>query len=134
MLKNIYNLHALFFLLFGALTIFAGGNALFTEVGIRTRGNIVPLVLWFNFIAGFFYVLIACLIFFKKKIALRFLAILSSLNMVVLFYLFNHILGQGAYEVRTVIAMTFRTLLCFYLYAYLSKHTLYKSECKCGVS
>ena len=38
---------------FGALTIFAGGRALF---GGADMGAVVPYVLWFNFLAGFAYV------------------------------------------------------------------------------
>jgi hypothetical protein len=38
---------------FGALTIASGGRALF---GGGTEGNVVPFVLWFNFLAGFAYV------------------------------------------------------------------------------
>lgn len=45
-------------LVFGLLTVFSGGTALFGGEAARTAvGNAVPFVLWFNFIAGFFYVL-----------------------------------------------------------------------------
>ncbi len=47
-------------LVFGLLTIFSGGTALFGGEAARAAvGNAVPFVLWFNFIAGFFYVLAA---------------------------------------------------------------------------
>jgi hypothetical protein len=43
---------------FGILTVASGGRALFGNVEVRTGlGNIVPFVLWFNFVAGFVYVL-----------------------------------------------------------------------------
>ncbi len=39
--------------IFGLLTIFSGGRALF---GGADMGAVVPFVLWFNFLAGFAYV------------------------------------------------------------------------------
>jgi hypothetical protein len=45
-------------IVFGALTIFSVGQALFGEELARASvGNAVGFVLWFNFIAGFFYML-----------------------------------------------------------------------------
>ena len=41
--KNVWI--GLIFLIFGLMTILSGGRSLFTESGIATRGNIVPLVL-----------------------------------------------------------------------------------------
>ena len=43
--------------LFGLLTVFSGGRTLFGGEGARlAAGAIVPFVLWFNFVAGFAYV------------------------------------------------------------------------------
>ena len=39
---------------FGAMTVFSGGRALF---GGADMGAVVPWVLWFNFFAGFFYII-----------------------------------------------------------------------------
>ena len=42
---------------FGLLTIFSGGRALFGDAQARAAvGNAVGFVLWFNFLAGFVYV------------------------------------------------------------------------------
>ena len=38
---------------FGLLTLISGGSALF---GLVDMGAVVPFVLWFNFLAGFAYV------------------------------------------------------------------------------
>ena len=44
-------------LLFGVLTIVSGGRTLFGGEAVRqAAGAIVPFVLWFNFAAGFAYV------------------------------------------------------------------------------
>lgn len=45
---------AILSLVFGALTILSGGSTLFADLDM---GAVVPFVLWFNFIAGFAYVL-----------------------------------------------------------------------------
>lgn len=43
---------------FGLLTIKAGGTVLFGDDADRAAaGNYMPFVLWFNFLAGFAYVL-----------------------------------------------------------------------------
>jgi len=43
---------------FGLLTIKSGGMVLFTEGDAhQAAGNYVPFVLWFNFLAGFVYIL-----------------------------------------------------------------------------
>lgn len=43
--------------IFGVLTVFSGGRALFGgEEAARAAGAIVSFVLWFNFVAGFAYV------------------------------------------------------------------------------
>ena len=55
---------------FGALTIFSGGQNLFNANVIRTQGNIIPVVLWFNFMAGFLYILTGLCVLKRKKIAL----------------------------------------------------------------
>ena len=45
--------------LFGVVTVFEGGRMLFGRPEIRaSAGNIVPFVLWFNFIAGFAYLMV----------------------------------------------------------------------------
>jgi hypothetical protein len=44
---------------FGLLSIFSGGRALFGDAQARVAvGNAVGFVLWFNFLAGFSYVVV----------------------------------------------------------------------------
>jgi len=51
---------SIFAALFGALTVFSGGMVLFGPDSARAAaGEYVPFVVWFNFIAGFFYILTA---------------------------------------------------------------------------
>lgn len=120
-----------FVILFGVLTIFSGGQNLFNADVIKAQGKIVPAVLWFNFLAGLLYVIIAVGVLKRKRIALRLTAFLSALNMVVLLYLLNHSYDSGAYQMKTLVAMSFRTFFWFIFFVLLSRSELYRLECKC---
>lgn len=55
-------------LAFGAVTVFSGGRALFGDVRERASvDNAVDFVLWFNFIAGFFYMLAGVALFSRWR-------------------------------------------------------------------
>jgi hypothetical protein len=94
---------------FGALTILSGGQALFGGVAAQAAaGNAVPFVLWFNFLSGFVYVLAGIGIALRKPWAGP-LAAGLALSILAVFALFGlHVLRGGAYEMRTVGAMTLR--------------------------
>ncbi len=95
--------------LFGIATIREGGAVLFTEAGKQDAGNFVPFVLWFNFFAGFAYIL-AGIMFFRMKSCSRKLASVIAIATIIVFMIFGvHILNGGAYELRTVVAMTLRS-------------------------
>jgi len=98
--------------LFGLLTIKAGGSVLFVDGMAREEaGNYVPFVLWFNFLAGFAYLLTASGLFMRKRWAV-WLSIFIAVSTIVIFALLGlHILNDGLYEVRTVIAMSLRTVV-----------------------
>ena len=95
--------------LFGIATIASGGNALF--VNPAGAGNVVAFVLWFNFIAGFFYVAAGAALWFGWRWASGLAVALAALNALVLAALGGYIEAGGAYEARTVAAMTLRTAL-----------------------
>ena len=98
-------------ILFGLLTIKEGGSVLFTESGKKAAGNYVPFVLWFNFIAGFAYVAAGMALYQLKNFA-RPLVFAIAASTSIVFILFGvHILSGGAYEMRTVAAMTIRSTL-----------------------
>ena len=74
-------------------------------------GNIVPFVLWFNFIAGFAYVIAGYGIFLWKRWAAQ-LSVVIAFATVAAFIAFGiHILLGGAFEIRTVGAMTVRSFV-----------------------
>jgi hypothetical protein len=97
---------------FGLLTIKSGGSVLFVDgIAREEAGNYVPFVLWFNFLAGFTYLLAGAGLFMKKRWAAG-LSIVIAATTLIVFALFGlHILNEGMYEVRTVVAMSVRTLV-----------------------
>lgn len=97
---------------FGLLTIKEGGTILFGDDTARdAAGNYVPFVLWFNFLAGFFYVIAGAGLWLQQRWAAR-LAVAIALATALTFVAFVvHIYFGGAFEQRTVIAMSLRTLL-----------------------
>lgn len=98
--------------IFGLMTIKEGGTVLFGDEAARTAaGNYVPFVLWFNFIAGFAYVVAGIGLWMQQRWAAR-LAIAIAAATALTFTAFGiYIYSGGAYELRTVIAMSLRTLV-----------------------
>jgi len=102
--------------LFGLVTIKSGGSVLFIDGEARQNaGNYVPFVLWFNFTAGFAY-LIAGAGLWKQQ---RWVATLVVFTLLAL-----HILNGGHYELRTVIAMSLRSLVWILIGVFASKTIL----------
>ena len=97
---------------FGLLTIKSGGSVIFVDgIAREDAGHYVPFVLWFNFLAGFAYLLAGAGLFMKKRWAAG-LSIVIAATTLVVFALFGlHILNEGMYEVRTVVAMSVRTVV-----------------------
>ncbi len=95
--------------IFGILTVISGGIVLFTDGSAhQSAGNFVPFVVWFNFITGFIYILAGAGLSRRKRwvIPLSFGLLMAIL--VVFSVLGIHILQGGAYETRTLAAMSFR--------------------------
>jgi uncharacterized membrane protein (DUF2068 family) len=97
---------------FGLLTIRAGGTVLFGSAAARSAaGHYVPFVLWFNFLAGFAYVIAGVGLWLERRWA-AWLAVVVAAATALLFAAFGvHVLAGGAYELRTVVAMSLRTLV-----------------------
>ncbi len=95
---------------FGLLTILSGGTVLFVGGTFREQaGNYVPFVVWFNFCAGFAYLIAGGGLWMQKSWAV-FVSVFIVVATLVCFGIFGiHILMGGLYEVRTVAAMTLRT-------------------------
>jgi len=95
---------------FGVVTVIVGGKTLFGGSEIRVAaGNVVPFVLWFNFIAGFAYVVAGIGLFVWKRWAARLSAAIAIATIAVFVAFGVHVLFGGAFEPRTVGAMTLRS-------------------------
>ncbi len=97
--------------LFGIVTIKSGGQVLFGSDDARlAAGNYIPFVLWFNFTAGFLYVVTGIGIALEKSWSVKAALFLVSATAIVFTAFGLHILlNDVAYETRTVAAMTVRT-------------------------
>lgn len=100
--------------LIGLVTIFAGGSVLLDLFGMRAiEGKYVLFVVWANFICGFLY-LIGSYGFFKKKKWTATIMGVAFLILVVAYIGFVIWILQGKpHEFKTIMAMSFRTLLTF---------------------
>lgn len=103
---------SLFAIAFGLLTIREGGTVLFGGTAARlAAGDFVPFVLWFNFIAGFAYVLAGIGLWLPRRWAV-WLAVSIAVSTLLTFAAFGvHMYSGGAYEQRTVVAMSLRSLV-----------------------
>lgn len=95
---------------FGLMTIKEGGTVLFGGAAARAAaGAYVPFVLWFNFLAGFAYVIAAIGLWRRARWA-AWLATGIALATALTFAAFGvHVLAGGDYELRTALAMALRT-------------------------
>ena len=98
--------------MFGLLTIKSGGSVLFIDGADRqAAGNYVPFVLWFNFLAGFVYIIAGAGIWMKKQWAAKLAVLIAAATLIVFAILGLYILNGGMYEMRTIVAMSFRSII-----------------------
>jgi len=99
-------------ILFGLLTVKSGGQVLFgADVYRDAAGSYVPFVVWFNFLAGFAYLIAGVGILLGRHWSVH-LSIAILLATVLAFAAFGvHVANGGAYEGRTVAAMALRCLV-----------------------
>ena len=98
--------------LFGLLTVFSGGRTLFGGEAARlAAGAIVPFVLWFNFLAGFAYVVAGVGLFMQQRWAMWLAVAIAVSTAFTSAALGAVIVSGGAFEQRTVFAMGLRTIV-----------------------
>ena len=99
-------------LVFGALTIKSGGAVIFFDGPARAAaGNYLNFVVWFNFIAGFFYILAGIGFLLQKEWTVKLAITIAAATLLILAAFGIHILMDGAFEMRTVVAMTLRSVI-----------------------
>ncbi|MEP1698024.1 MAG: hypothetical protein ABJJ69_15910 [Paracoccaceae bacterium] len=97
-------------IVFGVLTVFSGGMALFGGDDARASvGDAVPFVLWFNFLAGFAYVIAGIGLFLRHQPAVWLSIGIAVATVLVGVALSVYVLQGGLFEMRTVGAMILRT-------------------------
>lgn len=97
---------------FGLLTIKEGGAVLFFDGTARAAaGNYVPFVLWFNFLAGFAYVVAGVGLWLRRRWALVLAGTIAAATALTFAAFGVLVYFGGAWEQRTLIAMSARTLV-----------------------
>ncbi len=98
-------------IIFGLLTLIAGGRTLFNATAQQLAGDTVDFVLWFNFLAGFAYMIAGIGLWFWQRWAM-WLAFSIAVATLLIFVAFGiQIWRGGSYEMRTVWAMSLRTMI-----------------------
>lgn len=115
---------ALFGLIFGIITLFSGGSVLFGPESARiSAGSYVPFVVWFNFTAGFFYIIAAIGVLLGKPWSCR-LSVLIAAATAITAAIFAYYVSTGVgFEMRTVGALAVRAGF-WSLMAFLIRRTL----------
>jgi hypothetical protein len=97
---------------FGLLTIKEGGTILFGDEATRAAaGNYVLFVLWFNFLAGFAYVVAGAGLWLRQRWAVWLAIAIAAATFFAFAALGEYVDSGAVYEQRTVIAMSLRTLV-----------------------
>ena len=98
-------------IVFGVMTVLTGGRALFGSLESRADfGNAVPFVLWFNFLAGFVYIVAGAGLLLCRRWAV-YISLFVAVSTTLVFVVFGvHVIGGGAFERRTIGALIIRSL------------------------
>ncbi len=95
---------------FGALTLFSGGRNLFDATVISEAENTIGFVLWFNFLAGFAYIVAGVLLWMWKLNGVRLSAAIAGATLLVFLAMGIYVIQfDGLYNGKTVGAMVLRS-------------------------
>jgi hypothetical protein len=119
---------AIFATIFGLLTIISGGRVLVNPEAQQEAGNYVSFVLWFNFLAGFAYITAAVGLWYLKRWAIWLSFAIAVATVIVFAILGLHIMTGGAFEMRTVGAMSLRTVVWFVISAIAYQNIVFASK------
>ena len=119
---------ALFAILFGLLTLISGGNVLFNAQARQAAGNIVGFVLWFNFLAGFAYVIAGAGLWLLRRWAVGLSFLIAGATLIIFIAFGFHVLSGGTYELRTAAALGLRLAIWLIISAIGYQNIIQKSE------
>lgn len=112
MKNKLVKIAALVSLIFGLLTIFAGGGVIADLFGMREKeGNYVLFVVWANFICGFLYLFASYGFLKKKKWTANVVGLTVWILVAAFIVLIVWILNKEPYETKTIFALSFRMLV-----------------------
>ncbi len=101
---------ALLAMAFGLVTLYSGGNVLFgADEARELAGAYVPLVVWFNFLAGFFYVLAGVGIWLGRNWAFGLSAFIAAATAAIALAFGIQVIQGSSFEMRTIGALALRT-------------------------
>ncbi|MCK4911134.1 MAG: hypothetical protein KAR83_05810 [Thermodesulfovibrionales bacterium] len=110
--------------LFGVLTIISGGQVLFGDISYRqSAGNYVLFVVWFNFLAGFVYIVAGSGIWMRQGWAVWVSLVIAVATIMVFAAFGMHIFSGGGYETRTVGAMSLRSIVWILIFIFSYRET-----------
>lgn len=95
--------------IFGVMTIFSGGTVLFGPSAAQEwAGNYVQFIVWFNFLAGFAYVMAAIGLWLRTMWAIQLAVVIAAATVLAAAGFAFLVLNDVAFEMRTVGALAFR--------------------------
>ena len=97
--------------IFGGLTIISGGSVLFNQAAQQAAGNYVAFVVWFNFLAGFAYIVAGIGLWLLRRWSIWLSLLIAGMTLMVLAAFGAYIMSGGAYELRTVAALGLRSVV-----------------------
>ncbi len=97
---------------FGLMTLKEGGSVVFGVGEARAAaGNYIPFIVWFNFLAGFAYVIAGIGLWLQQRWAMGLAVAIAAATALASVALGVIILSGTPFEQRTVFAMGLRTVL-----------------------
>ena len=103
------SLAAIVAIAFGLATLQSGGMVLFGPAEAqRAAGAVVPFVLWFNFLSGFVYIAAGVGLWRMARWGFQLAAALAVAISIVFAMFGVHVAGGGAFEMRTLYALSLR--------------------------
>lgn len=112
MRKFILKSSAVFLLLFGLLSLFMTISVIFDLFDVRKmEGNYVLFVVYANLVCAIMYLFSAYGFFTEKQWTTMCLFVAACILILAFVGLLIHIVTGGIYELKTIMAMTFRTFI-----------------------
>ena len=122
--KMLTRIIAIVAILYGIITVKAGGSTLFIDEVRLAAGDYVPFVLWINFLLGFAYIIAGIGLFLGKIWAKNLSMLIAGITLITYVALGIHIALGGLFKAKTLKAMAVRSLV----WVGISFHTLKEAK------